>query len=60
MTKCSICEEPYDEDYGHNAWPINDGRCCADCNLDVVVPARIAIYQLGLEHHLDRIKAKKT
>lgn len=37
---CSICGNPY-KDWGHNAWPINDGRCCTGCNDDVVIPARI-------------------
>jgi hypothetical protein len=26
---------------GHNAEPIFDGRCCDDCNTNVVVPKRI-------------------
>jgi hypothetical protein len=27
---------------GHNAQPVNDGRCCNDCNAIVVVPLRIS------------------
>jgi len=48
---CSICEEPIkpltnDEGVvywanGHNALPINDGRCCDQCNNTDVIPARI-------------------
>ena len=31
---------------GHNAEPINSGRCCSDCNSTVVIPARlVAIYR---------------
>lgn len=59
---CVICdgtidEEDYGEgedgirriwDGGHNPWPIKDnGRCCTDCNLFVVVPAR-------MKHHYAR------
>lgn len=51
--KCSICSGPIDDHLhpetnevywtqGHNAQPINDGRCCSDCNKNVVVPRRIA------------------
>jgi len=49
---CSICKEKIDEQFtknankvywteGHNAEPINDGRCCTSCNNAVVVPYRI-------------------
>ena len=37
--KCSICKEEY-IGWGNNAWPINEGRCCNDCN-DKVVLARL-------------------
>lgn len=36
---CSICGEIY-EDVGHNAWPVNEGRCCSECNRNVVLPKR--------------------
>ena len=45
--ECSICgevievEEVTGWDGGHNAEPINEGRCCSKCNMEVVVPARI-------------------
>lgn len=48
---CSICGEPVDLhrtssgkvywDYGHNAGPINNGRCCDWCNENIVVRLRI-------------------
>lgn len=43
---CSICDKeiPVKEggwDSGNNAQPVNDGRCCDDCNLNVVIPARM-------------------
>jgi|TARA_R110002167_G_scaffold80743_2_gene221722 hypothetical protein len=49
---CSICHGPINEHKneatgeaywttGHNAQPINDGRCCDTCNETVVLPRRI-------------------
>jgi hypothetical protein len=26
---------------GNNAEPVNSGRCCDDCNMSVVIPARL-------------------
>ena len=43
---CSICHMPYSE-YGNNARPVNDGRCCDRCNKEVVIPARIKRMQEG-------------
>lgn len=49
---CSICSQPITPDPisgwagGHNAEPVNDGRCCQECNDQVVIPTRIvAIYR---------------
>ena len=36
---CSICNENI-EGHGHNAQPINSGKCCDDCN-NLVIIARI-------------------
>ena len=33
---CSICNEDF-EGFGNNAEPINDGRCCDDCNNLVIM-----------------------
>lgn len=33
--KCSICKRDY-VGHGNNAQPINKGRCCDDCNGDVI------------------------
>ena len=45
--KCSICNEEIEVvgtwTRGNNAQPVNDGRCCGDCNWMVVIPARIAL-----------------
>jgi hypothetical protein len=37
---CSICQKEF-TGYDNNAWPVNDGRCCYDCNETVAVPARM-------------------
>jgi len=37
---CSICRRPY-TGYGNNAEPVNQGRCCDECNFTDVIPARL-------------------
>jgi hypothetical protein len=43
--KCSICDKEIPAvgswTSGNNAQPVNDGRCCNECNMSVVVPARL-------------------
>jgi hypothetical protein len=39
-TKCVICGGPLGK-YGNNAQPVAGGRCCDDCNVRKVIPARI-------------------
>jgi hypothetical protein len=44
--KCSICKGPIPVEhgtwkYGHNAEPVNSGRCCGNCNTMVVIPMRL-------------------
>ena len=44
--KCSICKEkitadPHGWEGGCNAQPINDGKCCHECDINVVIPFRI-------------------
>lgn len=44
--KCSICgniipPNSWGSCYGNNAQPINDGRCCDECNILFVIPARL-------------------
>ena len=43
-TKCSICKDIIISDGGHNAEPVNSGRCCSTCNTRVVTPTRIVLY----------------
>lgn len=45
---CSICQQPIDVQFGgwrfgHNAAPINEGRCCDICNDTIVIPARLTL-----------------
>jgi hypothetical protein len=47
--KCSICRNEIEVkvfgssiwDEGNNAYPVNEGRCCDDCDSSVVIPARL-------------------
>ena len=47
--RCSICFNEIPKignwDSGNNAYPINYGRCCSDCDNMIVIPARITILQ---------------
>lgn len=41
---CILCKQPY-QGYGNNPEPIvlyNSGLCCDKCNLEKVIPARLA------------------
>lgn len=42
---CSICEGTY-TGFGNNAAPF-PGRCCNECNTDLVIPARLRRMTLG-------------
>ncbi len=56
--KCCICkaviEKQYTEegvmywDQGNNAQPIDDGRCCNECNAHIVIPARLTEIKLRM------------
>ena len=39
MKTCSICGKNIDIQY--NAQPINDGTCCSECNMTIVLPTRL-------------------
>ena len=57
LLKCSICKEYIDIirnaddevvwESGHNAQPINDGRCCTSCNNNHVISSRLALFNTG-------------
>lgn len=42
MQRYSICGRPY-KGYGNNAFPTKSGRCCDECNENLVTPLRIII-----------------
>jgi DNA-directed RNA polymerase subunit RPC12/RpoP len=39
--KCVICGKEF-SGYGNNPWPVKSrGKCCDECNLNIVIPARL-------------------
>jgi hypothetical protein len=40
--KCVLCSNPCDCPFGNNAQPVKEGKCCDDCNVTKVIPARMA------------------
>lgn len=43
-TSCCICGKPLGSLWGNNPWPvikIENARCCDECNINTVIPARI-------------------
>lgn len=46
---CCICGKPY-HDYGNNAMPLMNGRCCKECNDDYVMPIRKNLWQVGINY----------
>ena len=58
---CSICNEPipttsYGWSEGNNAQPINDGRCCDNCDATVVFPKRIEMLVKSNPRHSEQKK----
>ena len=47
MEKCIICNTQI-KGWGNNANPVQNGRCCNDCNSEVVIPYRIEAMKKGL------------
>lgn len=39
---CCICGCFIVDEDGNNAEPVDEGRCCDDCNIQFVIPARVA------------------
>ena len=48
---CSICNNIF-EDFGNNAKPINNGRCCNICNQTIVIPERIRMMSNESSHDI--------
>ena len=45
---CSICSKKF-EGHGNNSEPFAKGRCCDDCNWNVVIPYRIHLAKMRVE-----------
>ena len=42
ITQCCICGDLIINGYGNNPEPVKSyGRCCNNCNIEYVIPARI-------------------
>jgi len=57
--KCVICGRKF-SGYGNNADPVAKGECCGDCNLKVVVPARIEMIYADRERSKKNVTRKNT
>ena len=49
--RCCICGTLI-YGYGHNAEPVDHGRCCDRCNLEVVIPRRKELMEVIKKGHL--------
>lgn len=58
---CSICGQEY-YGYGNNAQPINNGRCCDECNRMAVIPMRILLGKVweDIENRIENVVEMKT
>lgn len=47
IKKCCICGREF-EGWGNNPWPVeSEGECCDECNIEIVIPARISLMYRG-------------
>lgn len=53
---CSLCDGRYYQ-WGHNAQPLNDGRCCDACNTNKVIPARLG--EMSLKKTVKKLITKE-
>ena len=42
LKRCTFCGVGVEPRHGHNPAPVAEGICCAKCNTEIVIPARIA------------------
>lgn len=47
IIKCCFCKKIVSEIYSNNANPVKNGRCCNNCNLSIVIPARFNLTNRG-------------
>lgn len=61
--KCCLCQKEI-VGYGNNAEPVMNGRCCNDCNANIIIPNRLnhmktlkdaAIAQANFEHIMNEL-----
>ena len=52
--KCCICNRECENEYGNNAQPIKEGRCCDDCNDRKVIPVRIDSYLKSRKRNIEQ------
>lgn len=57
--KCSICGCEI-TGYPNNAQPINDGQCCSDCNINIVVPKIMEFMNILKEAAIAQARFEKT
>ena len=63
--RCSICAKPmYGRHNDNSSEPINSGRCCQECNMTTVIPARLGVtlkdeYKESLNKGIMTIMGKK-
>lgn len=50
---CSICGRNMNVGFGNNAQPVNDGICCNNCYLTIVIPTKIRL-ATRLENNIKR------
>lgn len=59
MKVCSICQLEFAE-FGNNPYPVNEGRCCDQCNASVVIPARLNMLLRNTDARKTRAKKLVT
>lgn len=52
---CSICGKEF-EGHGNNAWPVNNGTCCDECNEKFVIPNRLQKQFDSMKQSAERAK----
>ena len=50
--KCCFCNEDAGK-FGNNAQPIKEGFCCNSCNLQLVIPKRLELFDQNMERYYD-------
>ena len=51
---CPLCGKPY-KGWGNNPYPLNVGKVCDKCNLNVIIPMRIIMNRNKSNHKSEEI-----